>query len=153
MVATQGLSEAKAQLSRVMGTVVHEHQPIIVDRHHGREAMVLFERHDLLELLEAYRFDPQVTFDAGEWVIRLPEFGLVAGGDDFDSALDELLTLSEQYVADFLARRAFFMQTDRARQAPWVYRFALTEPEDRRSLFVEPPARPEPAGREAQALA
>ena len=155
MVETKGLSEAKATLSHVMSLVVGEHRPVVIDRHHGREEMVLLELHDLLDvIMDAYRFDPQASFEADEWVIHLPEFGLVAGGDDFDAALDELVALSEQYVADFLARRAFFMETDRAQQAPWVYRFALTPPEDRRGLFIEPPtARPEPDAREAAALA
>ena len=101
--------------------------------------MVLFARNDLLRMLDGFRFDPQASFEDGEWLVRLPEFGLIASGPDFDSALDELVVLAEQYVADYVARHDFFMQTDRAEQALWVYRFALTAPEDRRDLFVEPP--------------
>jgi hypothetical protein len=113
---------------------------MVVDRYHGREAMVLFERADLLRLLERFEFEPQASFADGGWAVRLPEFGLVAGGEDFDAAVDELLVLAEQYVADFVGRYDFFMQTDRQEQAGWVLRFALTPTEERRALLVNPPS-------------
>ena len=101
--------------------------------------MVLLGRSYLQPLLARFRFDPQTSFEDGEWTIFSPELNLVAGGETFDAALDELVELAEDYAQDFFARNDFYNQTDRAEHLPWLLRLALTEPAERRKLFVEPP--------------
>jgi predicted RNase H-like HicB family nuclease len=133
-------SEAKTKLSELMTAVVHGHRPKVVDRHHGKEEMVLVGREELVALLEGFRFEPKVSVSEGEFIIRLPELGLIASGDSLDQALDELVELSEAYAEDYFDRLEFFRETDRRQQLPWVARIAFTAPEDRRSLFLHPTA-------------
>ncbi len=133
---TLAFSEAKASLSELMTDVVHGHRPKVVARHRGKEQMLLVGRDELLTMLEGFEFQPQVTVSAGEFTVRLPELGLIAGGASFDEAVDELVELAEAYAEDYLARVEFFKQTDRRSQLPWVARVAFTAPGERRGLFT-----------------
>jgi len=146
LIETLAFSEAKAKLSDLMTSVVHGHRPKAVDRHHGKEEMLLLGREELLALLESFEFQPKVNVSEGELVVRLPELGLVAGGESFDEALDELVELAEEYAAQYLARLAFYRETDRRQQLPWVARVAFTPAAERRELFV----RTEPTRQELQ---
>lgn len=139
VIETFGFSEAKARLSELMTTVVHGHRPRVVDRHHGKEEMLLVGRDDLLAMLESFQFEPQVSVSEGEFVVRLPELGLIAGGESFDLALEELVELAEAYAEQYLSRLSFYMETPRRQQLPWVARFALTVSDDRRRLFMPTP--------------
>jgi hypothetical protein len=133
-------SEAKAKLSDLMTAVVHGHRPKVVDRHHGKEEMVLMGREELIALLEGFTFEPKVSVSEGEFTIRLPELGLIAGGESLDQAFDELVELSEAYAEDYFDRLEFFRETDRRQQLPWVARIAFTAPDERRGLFLHPSA-------------
>jgi hypothetical protein len=139
LLQTKGLSEAKAQLSEVMTEVVHRHHPVVVDRHRGKEAMLLFATGDLQPLLAHFRFEPQTSFEDGEWTVFSPELNLTAGGASFELALADLVESAEEYAQDFFARYEFYAHTDRARHMPWLLRVALTEPSARRELFVQAP--------------
>jgi predicted RNase H-like HicB family nuclease len=132
-------SDAKARLSDVMTAVVHGHRPKAVGRHRGKEEMFLVGRDELLAVLESFAFEPKVAVSEGEFVVRLPELGLIAAGESLDEALDELVELAEAYTEDFLDRLEFFRQTDRRGQLPWVVRVAATPPEARRALFTQVP--------------
>lgn len=135
---TLAFTTAKSQLSNVMDDVVRNHEPKIVSRHNGKEAMALLDTADLLALLTPFRFDPKVSVSEGTFVIRLPEFDLISSGDSFDEALDELVELSMAYAGQYIRRRAFYAHTDQASQLPWVLRVAFSTPARLRELFVEP---------------
>lgn len=137
---TFAFSEAKARLSDLMTAVVHGHRPKVIDRHHGKEEMFLLGRDELLAMLEGYVFNPKVTVSEGEFVVRLPELGVIAGGPSFEEAVDELLEVAEAYAQDYFERLEFFIQTNRREQLPWVARFAFTPADRRRSLLTEQPA-------------
>jgi predicted RNase H-like HicB family nuclease len=137
---TLAFSEAKAKLSDLMTSVVHGHRPKAVDRHHGKEEMFLLGREEVMALLESFEFQPKFSVSEGEFVVRLPELGLIAGGESFDQALDELVELAEEYAEQYFARLEFYRETDRRHQLPWVARVAFTPVEERRELFVRTPA-------------
>jgi Antitoxin of toxin-antitoxin, RelE / RelB, TA system len=139
LLQTKGLSDAKATLSDVMTEVVHRHHPIVVDRHRGKEAMLLFAPADLQPLLAHFRFEPQTSLEDGQWTIFSPELNLTAGGESFDLALEDLVESAEEYAQDFFARQEFYTHTDRAQHMPWLLRLALTQPSARRALFVQAP--------------
>jgi hypothetical protein len=134
-------AQAKAQLSDVMSDVVRSHHPYVVDRHQGKEQMVLIAAGDLRRMLERFPFKTQVSVSAGEFIFRVPELNLTASGDSFDSGLDELVEVTEAYAHQLIDRFDFYMQTDLARQIPWALRFALTPAEERRDLLVPRPER------------
>ena len=90
---------------------------------------------DMGMLLEGFQFHPKVSVSEGEFVIRLPELGLIAAGASYEAALDELVELAEQQAQDYLDRLDFYMQTDRRGQLGWLLKFALAPSEERRSLF------------------
>lgn len=139
LLPSKGLSSAKKHFSEVMTDVVHHHHPQVVDRHHGREQMLLMGVDDVDVLLEPFRFDPRVSVSGDEFVVRLPELNLVAGGATYDAAIEELVQLVEEYSEDFLSRFDFYMQTDRRRHVPFLLRFAVTPNERRLGLLSEPP--------------
>jgi hypothetical protein len=139
VIETIAFSEAKARLSDLMTAVVHGHRPKAVGRHRGKEEMFLLGRDELLAVLESFEFQPKVGVSDGEFVVRLPELGLIAGGASLDDALEELVELAEAYAEDYLDRFEFFRQTDRRTQLPWVVRVAVTPPEARRALFTQAP--------------
>jgi prevent-host-death family protein len=132
-------SEAKAKLSDLMTAVVHGHRPQVIDRHGGKEEMFLVGRDELLALLESFEFHPLVSISEGEFTVRLPELGLIAGGESLDAALDELVEIAEAYVEQYFARYEFFRETDRRRQLPWIARIAFTDPDERRKLLSATP--------------
>ena len=139
LIPSSAFAEAKSKLSRVMDDVVHGHHPQLVDRHRGRDQMLLMGVAEAAAMLEQFRFDPRVRFSDDEVVVRVPELNLIAGGATYDEALEELLGLVEEYSADFISRFDFYMQTDRRDHLPWLLRFAITPPEDRAGLFSEAP--------------
>ncbi len=128
-------AEVKSHLSEWMTEVVRERRPLVVDRNRGRDRAVLVDERDLSAILESFTFNPQVSASDGGYVVRLPEFNLIAGGADLDQALAEAVDLADVYVGDYLERVGFYMQTDRRTQWPWVVRFALTPGERRRELI------------------
>jgi prevent-host-death family protein len=146
---SQAFAQAKAHLSDLMDQAVHRHRPQLIDRHRGKEQAVLVSVADLELLLEGFRFEPRVSVSEGEFVIRLPELGLIAGGATYEHALQELAELAEQQAEDYLDRLDFYMQTERRGQLPWLLKVALTPAEHRPQLF-SPPAPAQPQAEAAQ---
>jgi hypothetical protein len=134
--STWSFSEAKAGLSDVMSGVVRDHRPTVVERHRGKEAMLLLGLADLKPLLDHFRFTTKASVSEGEFVLRQPELDLVAGGETFEDAARELEELSGAYAERFLARLDFYMQTERAAHMPWLLRIALTPPQERVALLT-----------------
>jgi hypothetical protein len=139
---TRGLSEAKAALSEVMSGVVHDHRPIVIERHGGREAMLLLGLSDMGPLLDHFRFHTATSVSEGEFVLRQSELNLVAGGATFEQAAAELEDLAVAYAERYFERLSFYAQTDRAEQMPWLLRLILTPEDERRALIVGGPEHP-----------
>lgn len=133
---TQAFAQAKAHLSDLMDQAVHGHRLQLIDRHRGKEQAVLVSVADLALLLEGFRFEPKVSVSDGEFVVRLPELGLIAGGSSYEEALRELVELAEQQAEDYLDRLDFYMQTERRGQLPWLLKVALTPSDERPQLFT-----------------
>ena len=132
-------ADVKARLSEVMNDVVHHHHPHLVGRHGGREQMLLLGLPEIDAVLEPFCLAPQVSVSDGEFVIRLGELNLIAGGATYDEALEELIELVGEYSEDFFERLGFYMQTDRRQHLPYLLRFALTPPERRTDLLCAAP--------------
>ena len=146
----EAFAQAKAKLSDLMDQAVHGHRLQVIDRHRGKERAVLVSVDDLGMLLEGFEFHPRVSVSEGEFVIRLPELNLIAGGESYEAALGELVELAEQQAQSFLDRLDYYMQTDRRGQLGWLLKLALTSPDGRRSLFSPaPPAEEVRAARTA----
>lgn len=131
----EAFARAKARLSDLMDQAVHGHRLQLIDRHRGKEQAVLVSVEDLGLLLEGFAFQPRVSVSGGEFVVRLPELDLVAGGASYEDALDELEELVGLRTEDFLDRLDFYMQTDRRGQLGYLLKFALAAPDERRALF------------------
>jgi hypothetical protein len=101
---------------------------------------VLVSADDLGMLLEGFEFHPRVSVSEGEFVIRLPELNLIAGGATYEDALSELVELAEQQAQNFLDRLDYYMQTDRRGQLGWLLKLALAAPGERRSLLSSAPS-------------
>lgn len=122
-------AEAKAQLSALI-TDVHNHRPFVLDRHRGRERAIVLSSEDLGVALESFEFTPLVSVEDGGFVIRLPQLNLIAGGPTYDEALDELVDLAADYAEDYFRRLAFYMQTERRSQLPWLLRLGAAPTEE-----------------------
>lgn len=142
--APQAFAQAKAQLSELMDQAVHRHRLQLIDRHRGKEQAVLVSVADLELLLEGFRFEPKVSVSEGEFVVRLPELNLVAGGATYEEAVTELVELAEQQAEEYLDRLDFYMQTERRGQLAWLLKVALTPHEERSRLFLSPAPGVEP---------
>ena len=136
---THSFSQAKAHLSDVMSEVVRDHAPALIERHGGKETMLLLDMEALEPLLDPFGFSTKASVSDGEFVLRQPELGLVAGGESFDEALDELEGLALAYAGQFFERGDFYRQTDRAGHLPYLLRLVLADPHDRRALLVPRP--------------
>lgn len=128
-------SRAKSVLSDLMTSVVHEHRPSVVSRHRGKERMVLMRTDDLARYLGAFRFQLEVVEDEGEVTAVLPTLGLLGFGATREDAIGDLLVELRIYAADYFERASFYAATDRADQAPWLLRFALTPAAEQQELI------------------
>lgn len=128
-------SRAKNALSDLMTRVVHEHRPSIVSRHRGKERMLLVRTDDLVRYLEAFQMELEIVEDGGEVTIAVPGLGVLGFGATREEALDDLVTELRLYARDFFERSSLYAATDRAAQAPWLLRFALTPFDRQRSLL------------------
>ena len=129
-------SEAKARLSDVMTAVTQQHQPRLVRRHHGKESMVLIDAGDLAGFLTAYRFEPTVVVDAGEFTVELEHLGILGLGTNMDEAIADLVAELRAYTQRYFAQPAFYAHTDRRDHWPWLLRFALTEEDGQAELIL-----------------
>jgi hypothetical protein len=120
-------SDAKARLSDVMTAVTQQHQPRLVQRHHGKESMVLVDASDLAGFLTAYRFEPTVVVDGDEFTMELERLGVVGFGATLDEAIADLVSELHAYTQRYFAQPAFYAHTDRRDHWPWLLRFALTD--------------------------
>jgi hypothetical protein len=125
-----------------MSGVVHDHQPTVIERHGGKEAMLLLGLSDMGPLLDHFRFHTVSSVSKGEFVLRQAELGLVAGGETFEQAASELQELAVAYAERYFERLHFYAQTDRAEQMPWLLRLVLTPEADRRALLLGGPEHP-----------
>ncbi len=129
-------SDAKARLSDVMTAVTQQHQPRLVQRHHGKESMVLVDASDLAGFLTAYRFEPTVVVDGGEFTMELERLGVVGFGTTLDEAIADLVSELHAYTRRYFAQPAFYAYTDRRDHWPWLLRFALTEETHQADLIL-----------------
>jgi hypothetical protein len=139
--ATHGFTAAKASLSEVMSGVVRDHQPAVVERFHGKEAMALMSVDDLRMLLNPFEFRTLASVSDGEFVLNQEDLGLIAGGATFDEALAELEELALSYAHQFFERRAFYLETDRAGHYPYVFKVLATPREQLGEVLVPTPDR------------
>jgi hypothetical protein len=122
-----------------MSGVVHDHQPTVIERHGGKEAMLLLGLSDMEPLLGHFVFHTLSSVSDGELVLRQSELNLVAGGETFEQAASELQELAVAYAEKYFERLHFYAQTDRAEQMPWLLRLILTPEADRRALLIGAP--------------
>lgn len=135
LIETLPFSDAKARLSSLMTSVVHDYQPKAVHRHHGKEEMFLVPHEVMLALVENVAFDPQVSVVPGEFVVRLPELNLIGGGETFDAALDDLVDVASAFAEQYFRRLRFYAESEHLARLPWVAKIAFTPADARRSLF------------------
>ncbi len=129
-------SEAKARLSDVMTAVTQQHRPQLVRRHRGKESMVLVDARDLAGFLTAYRFEPTVVVDAGEFTVELEHLGILGFGTTLDEAISDLVSELHAYTQRYFAQPGFYTYTDRKDHWPWLLRFALTEENRQADLIL-----------------
>jgi hypothetical protein len=125
-----------------MSGVVHDHQPTVIERHGGKEAMLLLGLSDMEPLLDHFRFHTLSSVSDGEFVLRQEDLNLVAGGETFEHAASELQELATSYAEQYFERLNFYAQTDRVKHMPWLLRLILTPEADRRALLIGAPEHP-----------
>ncbi len=156
MIPAVDFSPAKAQLSELMTSVVHQHLPRLIQRHGGKEEALLLNPGDLRAMLEHESIPTTAYVDHGEFVASVPSWGVDGIGPSFEEALDELVEEARLYVADYLQRIDFYLQTNRRSHALGVLRFALTPPEQQADVLLSrsasDPASMDVGAREAVSL-
>lgn len=145
LIESFAFSPAKANLSGLVTSVVHDHSPRMIERHRGKEAALLLNPDDLLALLESHPIRTRASVEAGEFAVSVPDWGVAGFGETFDEATDDLLEQMRSYASDYLSRLAFYLETNRREHAPAVMRFALTAEEQQRQLLLDDSRRTTPA--------
>ncbi len=112
---------------------------MVIERHGGKEAMLLLGLADMGPLLDHFGFHTLSSVSDGEFVLRQDELNLVAGGETFEQAAVDLEELAVAYAERYFERLSFYAQTDRAEQMPWLLRLILTPEADRRALLLGEP--------------
>jgi PHD/YefM family antitoxin component YafN of YafNO toxin-antitoxin module len=131
-------SPAKARLSELLTEVVHHHAPRVIERHRGKESAILLRSEDLLAILESeHRLSVEVAVEEESVTAAIAELGVLGLGSTIAEAMDDLRQELRRYVADYVDRLGFYLQTDRARHAAAVVRLALTPEEDWAQLLVD----------------
>lgn len=146
-------SEAKSALSDVMDEVVHQGRPQVVQRHHGKESMLLVRPDDVRRWLDTFQLTLRVVLDEGEVTLVADPVGVAGFGDSLDAAIDDLLIELRSYVQRFFEQPHFYGKTQAARHEPWLARFALTQPDDQRALLLADIEAGMPKGNQAVASA
>src|SRR5258708_674018 len=98
--------------------------------------MGLVDARDLAGFLTAYRFEPTVVVDAGEFTVGLEHLGILGFGRSLDEAISDLVSELRAYTRRYFAQPAFYTYTDRRDHWPWLLRFALTEENRQVDLIV-----------------
>lgn len=115
---------------------------MVIQRHGGKEAMLLLGLSDMGPLLDHFSFHTFSSVSDGEFVLRQAELNLIAGGETFEQAAAELEDLAVTYAERYFERLHFYTQTDRAEQMPWLLRLILTPEAERRALLIGTPEHP-----------
>lgn len=136
MIRAVEFSPAKARLSELMTRVVHEHRPQMIQRHGGKEEALLLNPDDLRAMLEGEEIDVLASVDEGEFIVSVPTWGISGAGATFDEAQADLIEEAREYVADYLGRVGFYLQTHRRSHALAVLRFALTPTDEQVELLT-----------------
>ncbi len=136
MIPAVEFSPAKARLSELMTSVVHEHLPRLIQRHGGKEEALLVNPGDLLAMLEHESIKTTASVEGGEFVVSVPSWGLDGVGASLEEAVNDLLEEARLYVTDYLQRIDFYLQTNRRAHALGVLRFALTPPEQQADVLL-----------------
>jgi hypothetical protein len=97
--------------------------------------MVLIDAGDLAGFLTAYRFEPTVVVDAGEFTVELEHLRILGLGTTMDEAIADLVCELRAYTQRYFAQPAFYALTDRRGDWPWLLRFALTDEEGQAALI------------------
>ena len=138
----RNFSSAKASLSDVMDSVVRTRQPQMVQRHNGKEVMLLVRPDDLRRWLNTFTLPLSVTLGDGDVAVSAQNLGVIGIGESFEAALDDLLDEIRAYASRFFKRPYFYLETDRAGHYPYLLRFALTPADEQRSLLEQDCSKP-----------
>ncbi len=130
---------AKNNFSGFVSDVARKHALRVLDRGRGQEQLFAAPLEDLVRGLSSCKLNCLVSAGARSFVARLPRLGLVAGGPNFEAAIDALHGELLDYCEDFFSDFEFYRHTSRIADLPYLLRFALTPSEERRALLLEEP--------------
>ncbi len=136
LVPTIDFSPAKAHLSDVVTGVFHQHQPILVSRHHGKEQVILVRVDDLLAMLPSDPFDVEVVYDPSSVAVAVSDLGLMGVGDTLDLAIDDLLVEMRSYVRRFFADPLRYFAAGQGARAGRLLAFALASDDAQRRILL-----------------
>jgi Antitoxin of toxin-antitoxin, RelE / RelB, TA system len=148
------VSRAREELSDVFSDAVRRHLPVLIERRDERAVLVGLEELDVL--LAAHAFHPEVFFEEAAVTVWLPEFAIYGRGPTYDDAQKDLLEEVREYVGDYLADSAAYLNApNRRRQFPHVVRAFVSDKRGRLSevLFAPPADVAAPAAVEERAAA
>jgi hypothetical protein len=107
-------SAAKAGLSGVVDDAIHRHIPVKIERHRGRESVVLVSADDLAAALQpgyAQALAAEMIVEDGRYTAVLEALGLHGIGASADAAVDDLLEALREYVDRYFANLEFYQRT------------------------------------------
>lgn len=130
---------AKASFSEIVDDACRRHTPTVVERHRGKEAVIVVDREDLASALAAeHRFGTQVFIDAGRFAVAIDDMGIHGTGRTLDEAIDDAVEALRGYAERYFAELDFYRHTpNRASHYLSLLRFRATPAERQRGLLLE----------------
>lgn len=106
------ISELRAHLGPVFEQSVRSGVPVLFSRNSSDHGLLL-SRQGMARALDSVEFEPVVRFEGGVVNIWLEELLLLAEGDTFDEAVDDLVAQTREYIDEYLSDEALLASPNR----------------------------------------
>lgn len=127
MLKEYGITDARANLSEILDQVIHQTQPVVINRR--RQKAVLIEENMMEWLLSNYKIKATMyREDDGSATVSLDPINIVAGGKTPEKAIADAITDLKVYAEEYFRRQALFLNAPNRRgHFPFVLRILLAK--------------------------
>lgn len=123
-----GLRDLRSNLSEVMGKAINSFEEILSGNvKKGGETASIISTKLLTEILEAYKFNPTISFDeaTNQYEVAIDEIGIYGSGDTKEEAIEVAVDLVIDSTNDYFDNRELYMRIpDMREKFPYYLRIS-----------------------------
>lgn len=139
-IETHPFTRAKATLSQIMSQVVYTHEPQAIDRHDGKEQVFIVPSSLILGLAGDVRLNATASVVEREFIVQIPELGVIGGGDTLDDAIDDVLDAARAFAQVYLHNYRYHFESHDLAQLGLVTTVAFSDEDVLRKMLLSEPA-------------